>query len=87
MIVTKKMLADMLIKYVKREIRLSSLIDWAEDMIHEADFESENFELLSDILARIGLADVREFGFSWDDCYEYLHKLGYDVRVEVSEVS
>lgn len=54
-------------------------------MIKEADFESKNFELTRDILARIGLANVREFGLSWDDCYDYLHKLGYDVKIEVSE--
>lgn len=87
MIVTKKVLANVLIKYINREIDLSGLIDWAEDMIKEAEFENGNFELLRDILARIGLADVREFGLSWDDCYEYLHKLGYDVKVEVSEVT
>lgn len=86
MIVTKKVFANMLIKYINREIDLSSLIDWAEDMIKEADIENENFELLRDILARIGLANVREFGLIWDDCYDYLHKLGYDVKVEVSEV-
>ena len=32
------------------------------------------------------LADVREFGLTWDDCYDYLHKLGYDVKVEFVEV-
>jgi len=59
---------------------------WAEGMIREADFENGSFELIRDILARIGLADVREFGLSWDDCYTYLHKLGYDVKVELVEV-
>ena len=86
MIVTRKIVADMLLKYINREIDFLSLINWAEDMIQESDFEDEYFELLRKILARIGLANVREFGLSWDDCYEYLHKLGYDVRVEVSEV-
>ena len=85
MIVTRKMLSGMLIKYINREIDLSSLISWAEEMMKDADFENGYFELLRDILARIGLADVREFGLNWDDCYDYLHSLGYDVRVEVSE--
>lgn len=87
MIVTRKIVADMLRRYINREIDLSSLINWAEDMIKDADFEDENFELLRNIIARIGLADVREFGLSWDDCYDYLHKLGYDVKVEVSEAT
>ncbi|HLG29279.1 MAG TPA: hypothetical protein VI387_03640 [Candidatus Brocadiales bacterium] len=87
MIVMKQTLAYMLIKYINREIDLLNLVNWAEDMIKEADFESENFELLRDIVARLGLANVREFGLSWDDCYDYLHKLGYNVKVEVSEVT
>lgn len=87
MLVTRKMLANMLIKYINRDIDLTSLISWAVEMTKEADFEDKDFELLRDILARIGLADVREFGLSWDDCYDCLHKLGYDVNVEVSETS
>ena len=87
MMVTRKVLANMLIKYINREIDLSSLIDWAEEMMKEADFEDKNFELLRDIVARIGLANVREFGLSWDDCYDYLHRLGFDVKIEVSETN
>ncbi len=86
MIVTRKLLVEMLLKYINRAINLSELVDWAEEMVREADFEEGHFELIEDILARIGLADVREFGLTWDDCYDYLHKLGYDVKVELLEV-
>jgi hypothetical protein len=86
MFVTRKTLGDMLIKYINRTIDLSALIDWAEEMIREAAFEEGSFEIIRDILARIGLADVREFGLTWDDCYDYLHRLGYDVKVELLEV-
>jgi hypothetical protein len=82
---TKKLLADMLIKYINREIGLPALVDWAEEMIREADFESDSFEIIRDILAHIGLADVREFGLTWDDCYDYLHRLGFSVKVELKE--
>ncbi len=87
MLITKNNIADMLMKYINREIDVAGLIDWAEEMLKEADFESANFELIRDILSRIGLADVREFGLTLDDCYDYLHKLGYDVKVEVLETS
>jgi len=43
-------------------------------------------QLMRDILSRIGPAGMREFGLTWDDCYEYLHRLGYDVKVELLEV-
>lgn len=87
MLVTKKILADKLLKYINREIDLQKLINWSEELIRESDFEEKDFELIRKILARIGLADVREFGLTWDDCYNYLHELGYDVKIELSEVS
>ena len=83
MILTNKALADMIMRYINRQIDLSGLVDWAENMMRESDFESEHFEVIKDVLARVGLADVREFGLSWDDCYEYLHRLGYNVKVEL----
>ncbi|MBI5194933.1 MAG: hypothetical protein HZA10_01270 [Nitrospirae bacterium] len=86
MVLTKTSLADMLIKYINRKIDLLSLVDWAEEMIRESDFENSSFELIREILARIGVADVREFGLTWDDCYNYLHKLGYDVKIELVKV-
>ncbi len=86
MLLTKTMLVDMLLKYINRQISLQALIDWAEQMMQDADFEDAHFDLIRDIIARIGLADVREFGLTWDDCYEYLHRLGYDVRVELTAV-
>lgn len=83
--VTKKLLAEMLMKYVNREIALSQLVAWAEDMMQEADFESNGFEAIRDILAKIGLSDVHEFGLTWDDCYDFLHRLGYNVKVELAK--
>lgn len=83
--VTKKLLAEMLMKYANREIDLSVLVGWAEDMMRESDFESSSFEVIRDILARIGLGDIHEFGLTWDDCYEFLHRLGYHVKVELAE--
>jgi len=87
MIVTKKILAEMLMQYINREMALSGLVDWAENMLMEADFDEKSFELVRDIVARLGLADVREFGLSWDDCYDYLHKLGYGIRMELMETA
>ncbi|MCC7202257.1 MAG: hypothetical protein IT393_06340 [Nitrospirae bacterium] len=84
--VTKELLAEMLMKYINREIDLSNLVSWAEDMMRDADFEDGSFELIREIIANIGLADVREFGLTWDDCYDYLHRLGYNVRVELRQV-
>jgi len=86
MIVTKKILVDKLVQYINRQIDLASLVSWSEDMMQEADLDEQDFTLLRDILSRIGLADVREFGLSWDECYDYLHRLGFDVKVQLLEV-
>jgi hypothetical protein len=50
----------------------------------EGEIDEADNDLLVDIVARLGLADVREFGLSWDDCYEFLERLGY--RVEVTAI-
>jgi hypothetical protein len=86
MVITKNQVVEMLLKYINREIGLAALVEWAEKMMQDADFEDKNFNVIRDVLSRIGLADVREFGLTWDDCYDYLHKLGYDAKVEVHAV-
>ena len=73
----------MLLKYINRQMNLFALVDWAEKMMQDSDFEDKNFDVIRDVVSRIGLADVREFGLTWDDCYDFLHKLGYDVMVEL----
>lgn len=84
MLVTKEVLTEMLDKYLNRQITLEELVDWAEKMVCEGDFDKKDFELIKDILSRIGLADVKEFGLSWEDCCEFLHRLGHTATVNIS---
>lgn len=83
--ITRKDLAEAIIKYSNHETTLDELVDWAERAMMEAAFEDEYHDLIRDIIARIGLADVREFGLSWDDCYDFLNRLGYKVKVMASQ--
>jgi hypothetical protein len=46
----------------------------------ESDFESEAVKVAT---AKLGLADVRAFGLTWDDCRQLLADLGYSARVEI----
>ncbi len=80
--VTKKDLGEKILAYLNRLISLNELVNWAEEIIQETDYAEEDFEKIKKILAHLGLADVKEFGLSWDDCYSYLSQLGYKVRVE-----
>ena len=81
MLITRKTVAEELTAYLNRQVSLERLVDWAEDTLNAGDLDDQDFDLLRDILARVGLADVREFGLSWDDCTNFLSQLGYTVQV------
>ena len=38
---------------------------------------------IRDFVARIGFADIRAFGLTWDDCEQLLAQLGYSARVSI----
>ncbi len=81
--ITREILASRLTGYLKREISLAELVDWAERAMMDEDFEKGAFEVVRDITSRLGLADVRAFGLTWEDCKQYLSRLGYRAEVEV----
>jgi len=81
--ITKKELGEKILAYLNRKVSLGELVNWAEEMVSEGEYEDRDFEKIRDILAHLGLADVKEFGLSWDDCYNYLSQLGYKVKIEV----
>jgi hypothetical protein len=60
------------------------LVDGAEHAIMDVDFDESDVDLLTDIIGRLGLADVAEFGLRWQDCEEFLRRLGYRAKVIVS---
>jgi hypothetical protein len=49
----------------------------------EKEFDDRDFETIREITGRLGLADVREFGLTWEDCEGYLSRLGYRTTVDV----
>ena len=54
---------------------------WAEDVMDEGDLNPRDATDLRDVIARIGVAGVKEFGLAWEDCYKFLSQLGYKVEV------
>ena len=81
--ITKEEVVNKLLSYLNRSVNLEELVDWAESAICEAEYDEKDFELIRNILGHPGLADVREFGLSWDDCHNYLSQLGYRVKVTI----
>ena len=57
-------------------------MDWAEIALMDGELDESQTEPLAAVLARLGAADVRVFGLTWEDCEDTLHQLGYAARVE-----
>jgi hypothetical protein len=84
MLVTKQIVADRISAYLHHEITLAQLVVWAEQTIADSEFARVDDADLAKIVGRIGVADVRAFGLTWDDCEALLRQLGYRARVEVT---
>lgn len=85
--ITRQKVAQRLIDYLYHRITLTELVDWAESAMMEADFEEQDFEILREIISRVGLADVKAFGMTWEDCEDFLSRLGYRVSVRICETA
>jgi len=85
MIITRKILAGKIKEYLYHKIDLSGLVDWAENAIMEEDFESKDEKILKNITSLIGVADVRTFGLTLEDCENFLNQLGYKIEFEIIE--
>jgi cobyrinic acid a,c-diamide synthase len=83
--ISREEMAQKLIDYLHHRITLAELVDWAESKMMEADFAERDYETLRDIVSRLGLADVKAFGITWEDCEDFLSQLGYQVEVVISE--
>lgn len=83
MLITKQTVADQLAAYLRHEVTLAGLVDWAENALMEAEFAPGEEAVLARVTARLGVADVRAFGLSWEDCEGLLSELGYAARVEL----
>jgi hypothetical protein len=83
MVITKQTVAEPIGAYLRHEITLAQLVDWAEVTLMEADFDERDVTALRSVIARLGVADVRAFGLTWDDCEALLGAVGYDARVQI----
>ncbi len=85
MFVTRKTVLEKLSAYLSHKLTLAELVDWAEQIMQEGDFDKKDYDTLRDIITRLGLADVRAFGLTWEDCEQFIHQLGYTLRVDIVE--
>jgi len=83
MVITKTIVANQIAAYLHHEITLGQLVDWSESALMEGSLDQGDSSTLADVVARLGVADVRAFGLTWEDCETLLGKLGFSPRVEV----
>jgi hypothetical protein len=86
MAITRETVAHKLAAYLHHEISLADLVDWAQMAMMEGEFEDVDHDAIRDAVARLGLADVRAFGLTWEDCEAILKQLGYGTRIEIVAV-
>ena len=81
---TRSDVIEKLSSYFEHRISLSDLVVWAEQVMMEGDFAAGDYEVLRDVVARLGVADVRAFGLTWEECEELIHRLGYRAEVKLT---
>ena len=82
MLITKKDVFNKLQQYLNHLITLESLVDWAEYAMMESEFAEDDYEIIRNIISRLGFADVKAFGLSWNDCEYFVNQLGYKIKFE-----
>jgi hypothetical protein len=81
--INKKTVAEKIAAYLHQKISLPELVHWAEASMMEGEFDERQINSLREVIGRLGLADVRAFGLTWEDCEQLLKKLGYTAKVEI----
>jgi cobyrinic acid a,c-diamide synthase len=83
MSITKQIVADKIAAYLRHDISHAELVRWAEETMREGEFAEQDAAVIADAMARLGVADVRAFGLTWEDCEHLLRQLGYAARVDI----
>lgn len=82
--ITSQRVLEQLTAYLNHDINLSDLVYWAENAVIEAEIpETEDADLLMDVLTYVAAADTRGFPLTWDILSDFLSRLGGNVRVVV----
>jgi cobyrinic acid a,c-diamide synthase len=81
--ITRQTVALKIAAYLQHDITLKQLVDWAENAVMEGEFAPEEIQTLREVVPRLGVADVRAFGLTWEDCEQLLQQLGYAARIDI----
>jgi len=82
-LITQQTVAEKIAAYLHHEMTLAQLVDWAENAMMDGEFEERNLSSLRNVISRLGVADVRAFGLTWEDCEQLLKQIGFSARVDI----
>ena len=85
--ITRRDVAHKLTDYLHHRISPTEIVNWAETAMMDGDFDDEDYEVIRDVVSRLGLADVHEFGLTLADFEAFLEQLGYQLRLDVVAVT
>lgn len=83
MLITKQTVAEKIGAHLRHAITLAELVDWAEQAVMDGELEERDAPMLTKVIARLGVADVRAFGLTWEDSEDLLKQLGYSAHVNI----
>ncbi len=81
--ITVKTVAERISDCLAHRTTLGQLVDWCEHATMEGEFETEDPKRLSRIVARLGVADERQFKPTWEELDQMLSDLGYEVQANL----
>ena len=82
--ITRQLVAEKIVAWLHHELSLEALVDWAETVIMQETLVEPDGADLAAIIGRLGAADVRSFGLTWEDCEQLLKRLGYTAHVDIT---
>lgn len=85
--ITKQIVTHQLQEYLDGRLSQEDLVAWAETaMLGDEPLAETDAAAIADILSKLGLSDVREFGLTWQGIRDMLDQLGFSVHVELQAV-
>ena len=85
--ITKNIVAGKLLAYLQHQTSLAEVVSWAEQALLDGDYNDDPSHTIRDILAQLGMADVKAFGLEWRDCESIMERLGFKLEVKALEVA
>jgi hypoxanthine phosphoribosyltransferase len=86
-VLTRGAILRQLSGYLNREIALPQLIAWAQETLAEGDLSPDDESLLRDLVARAGDPGSESHGLTLEDSYEFLKRLGHELRISTGPLA